>query len=193
MVLELISGDVLVKHGAVLFWTKQPKSTMLMCHEFCSVENKFLAGSYCNGRGSQRGTCVAATIPLRVSLTICGTLKLLVVCNIRNALWILVYGTSTYFASLFGAAQCPLSHWDWCILREYIQLRGRTSSCSPTHKLTISLKTATIPTYHGISIAVTRYIAMQHPSLHYMTWCRASLPYSLLDHWVSVPRGLPHV
>ena len=85
MVLELISGDVLVKRGAVLFWTKQPKSTMLMCHEFCSVENKFLVGSYCNGRGSQRGTCVAATIPLGVFLTICGTLKLLVVCNIQNA------------------------------------------------------------------------------------------------------------
>ena len=59
---------------------------MLMCHEFWSVENKFLVGSYCNGRGSQRGTCVAATIPLGVSLTICGALKLLVVCNIRNAL-----------------------------------------------------------------------------------------------------------
>ena len=59
---------------------------MLTCHEFCSVEEKFLVGNYCNGRGSQWGTCVAATIPLRVFLTICGTLKLLVVCNIRNAL-----------------------------------------------------------------------------------------------------------
>ena len=65
---------------------KQPKSTMLMCHEFCAVEKKFLVGSYCNGRGSQRGTSVAARIPLGVSLTISGTLKQLVVCNIRNAL-----------------------------------------------------------------------------------------------------------
>ena len=151
-------------------------------------------GSYYNGRGSQWGTCVATTIPLGVSLTICGTLKLLVVCNIRNALWVLVFGTSTFiFSSLFGASHCPLSHWDWCIIREYIQLRGRTFSCSPTHKPTIYLKTATIPTYHGISIAVPRYIAMQHPSLHYMTWCHSSLPYSLLDHWVSVQRGLPYV
>ena len=70
MVLDLISGDVLVKRGAVLFWTKQLTSTMLMCHELCSVENKCLEGSYCNGWGSQRGTCVAATIPLGVSLTI---------------------------------------------------------------------------------------------------------------------------
>ena len=59
---------------------------MFLHHEFCSAEKKFLVDSYCNGRGSQRGTCVAATIPLGVSLTICGTLKLLVVCNIRNAL-----------------------------------------------------------------------------------------------------------
>ena len=87
-----------------------------------------------------------------------------------------------------------LSHIEtWCLLRQYIQLPRRTSSCSPTHKLIIFLKTATIPTYHGISIAVPRYIAMQHPSLHYMTWCHSSLPYSLLDHWVSVLRGLPHV
>ena len=86
MALELISGDVLVKRGVVLFWTKQAKSTMLMCHDLCSVEKKFLVGSYYNGRGSQRGTFVTATIPLGVFLTICGTSKLLVVCNIRNAL-----------------------------------------------------------------------------------------------------------
>ena len=35
---------------------------------------------------------------------------------------------------------------------------------SITHKpLYIFLKTATIPTYHGISIAIPRYIAMQLP------------------------------
>ena len=154
----------------------------------------FLVGSYCNGRESQRGTCIAATLPLGVSLTICGTLKLLVfaIYEMHCEFWFLALPLP-HFASLFGVKQFPLSHWDWCILREYIQLRGRTSSCSPTHKPTISLKTATIPTYHGISIAVPRYIAMQHPSLHYMTWCRSSLPYSLIDHWVSVQRGLPHV
>ena len=41
------------------------------------------------------------------------------------------------------------------------QTRGRSSSCSPTHKPNILLKTSTIPTYHSISIAVPRYIDMQ--------------------------------
>ena len=31
------------------------------------------------------------------------------------------------------------------------------------------LKTATIPTYYGISIAIPRYIAMQLPPFHHMT------------------------
>src|SRR6266566_10005518 len=40
--------------------------------------------------------------------------------------------------------------------------------CSITHKpLYIFLKTATIPTYHGISIATLRYIAMQLPPFHF--------------------------
>ena len=39
---------------------------------------------------------------------------------------------------------------------------------SITHKPPyIFLKTATIPTYHGISIAIPRYIAMQLPSSSY--------------------------
>ena len=46
------------------------------------------------------------------------------------------------------------------------------------HKPTIYLllKTATIPTYHGISIAIPRYIAMQLPSSSY-TWLEHSLSY----------------
>ena len=36
--LKLNSGDVLVEFGAVLFQTKQPKSKMLLYHEFCLVE-----------------------------------------------------------------------------------------------------------------------------------------------------------
>ena len=39
---------------------------------------------------------------------------------------------------------------------------------SITHKPPyIFLKTATIPTYHGISIAIPRYISMQLPSSSY--------------------------
>ena len=60
-VLDIISGDMLVECGAVSFLTKNNLSQQcFLHHEFCSVEKKFLVGSYCNGRGSQRGTCVAA-------------------------------------------------------------------------------------------------------------------------------------
>ena len=42
--------------------------------------------------------------------------------------------------------------------------KPREMICSLTHKPHyIFLKTATIPTYYSISIAVLRYIAMQHP------------------------------
>ena len=68
-------------------------------------------------------------------------------------------------ASLFGTAHCPFSP------RELVQ----TSPVHPnpvvrsiTHKPPyIFLNTATIPTYHGISIAIPRYIAMQLPSSSY--------------------------
>ena len=66
-------------------------------------------------------------------------------------------------ASLFGTVHCPFSHW------ELVQ----TSAVHPNpviwyalfasiiHPPYTFLKTATIPTYHGISIAIPRYIAMQ--------------------------------
>jgi len=41
------------------------------------------------------------------------------------------------------------------------------------------LKTATIPTYQGISIAFPRYIAMQHSPLHDLIF----MPYMFLLHW----------
>ena len=148
MVLELISGDVLVKRGAVLFWTKQPKSTMLMCHEFISVEKKFLVellqwlgkptGHLCRRHDPSRG--------VSNHLWNIKTASCLQYTKCIVEIWFLALPLP-YFASLFGASHCPLSHRDWCIFREYIQLRGRTSSCSPTHKPIISLKTATIPTY----------------------------------------------
>ena len=50
-------------------------------------------------------------------------------------------------ASLFGTVHCPFSP------RELVQ-----TSHKPPY---IFLKTATIPTYYGISIAIPRYIAMQ--------------------------------
>ena len=57
-----------------------------------------------------------------------------------------------------------LSHIEsWCILR----LVGGLHPVLLHISLYIFLKTATIPTYHNISIAVPRYIAMQlHFTLH---------------------------
>ena len=69
-------------------------------------------------------------------------------------------------ASLFGTVHCPFSP------RELVQnLPVHPNPVilrSITHKPPyIFLKTATIPTYHGISIAIPRYIAMQLPSSSY--------------------------
>ena len=63
-------------------------------------------------------------------------------------------------ASLFGTVHCPFSP------RESVQnsqaSKPRDMIRYVTHKPPYTfLKTATIPTYHGISIAVPRYIAMQ--------------------------------
>ena len=92
-------------------------------------------------------------------------LNLLVVCNkLVSSFWLMLrYGFwhfhHPYFASLFGVVHCLL-------------LTMRVVHTSPVHPKPISLyiflKTATIPTYHSISIAVPRYIAMQLPS--YITW-----------------------
>ena len=67
-------------------------------------------------------------------------------------------------ASLFGTMHCPFSP------RELVQTSSKPRDMirSVTHKPPyIFLKTATIPTYHGISIAIPRYIAMQLPSSSY--------------------------
>ena len=81
--------------------------------------------------------------------------------------WIIRTFTFPQFDSLFGIVHCPFSP------RESVQT-------SPVHpnpviwyalshiSLLISfLKTATIPTYYGISIAISRYIAMQLPPFHF--------------------------
>src|SRR3954468_7991518 len=75
--------------------------------------------------------------------------------------------TSTTHIFLASSVPCiALSHLEgWCILRRCIQILGMIRSVIIS--LIISfLKTATIPTYQGISIAFPRYIDMQHPSSH---------------------------
>src|ERR1041385_4773029 len=70
-----------------------------------------------------------------------------------------------YFATLFGIVHCPFSS------RELVHTSPvHPNPCHDTlchHKPPyIFLKTSTIPTYQGISIAFPRYIAMQHPPSH---------------------------
>ena len=65
---------------------------------------------------------------------------------------------SLYFASLFGTVHCPFSP------REAVQ----PSPVHPNPWHDIFLKTATIPNYHAISIAIPRYIAMQHLSFSWL-------------------------
>ena len=69
--------------------------------------------------------------------------------------------------------------------------KPREMICSLTHKPHyIFLKTATIPTYYSIFIAVPRYIAMQHPSsiMSYHV-IRESLDASMLYCYLSTLAG----
>src|SRR3954463_10947126 len=78
-----------------------------------------------------------------------------------------IVDTSTTHILLASLVPCiALSHLEsWCILRRCMQTLGMIRSVIIS--LIISfLKTATIPTYQGISIAFPRYIDMQHPPSH---------------------------
>ncbi|MGM9316368.1 hypothetical protein ACTAOK_25905, partial [Klebsiella pneumoniae] len=70
-----------------------------------------------------------------------------------------------YFASLFGIVHCPFSPRELVHTSPVHPNPWHDTLChhKPHH---IFLKTATIPTYQGISIAFPRYIAMQHPPSH---------------------------
>src|ERR1041385_1867932 len=94
---------------------------------------------------------------------------------------VLKVDTSTfpYFASLSRAVHCLLLIPRVGVhLRRYIQTLGIIRSII-INLLTCFLKTATIPTYQGISIAFLRYIAMQHPPLHDLIF----MSYMFLLHW----------
>ena len=83
-----------------------------------------------------------------------------------SSLWLMlspwIIRTLTFPSLLASSVPCiALSHLEsWCKLRGASKSRDTTRSI--THKPPyIFLKTATIPTYYGISIAIPRYIAMQ--------------------------------
>ena len=76
--------------------------------------------------------------------------------------WIIRTLTFPQFASLYGTVHCPFSHQD---VVQTLQVRPNPVI---THKpYYIFLKTATIPTYYGFSMAIPRYIAMQLPPLRF--------------------------
>src|ERR1041385_7405969 len=88
--------------------------------------------------------------------------------NLLIRLRVLKVDTSTfpYFASLSCVVHCLLLTPRVGVhLRRYIQTLGMIRSVIISLPLSF-LKTATIPTYQGISIAFPSYIAMQLPPLH---------------------------
>ena len=101
-------------------------------------------------------------------------LNLLPVCNkLVGSFWLMLSYSFWHFHHpnlLASSVLCIAfySHWEWCILRQYIQTHRRTFLVLLHISPYIFLKTTTIPTYHSISIAVPRYISMQLPS--YITW-----------------------
>ena len=103
-------------------------------------------------------------------------------CNkYMSSLWLMLspwtIRTLTLPSLLASSVLCiALSHLEsWCKLRRASKPRDTIRSI--THKPPyIFLKTATIPTYYGISIAIPRYIAMQLPSSSY-TWLEHLLSY----------------
>ena len=100
-----------------------------------------------------------------------------------SSLWLMwfhgLYALPSFHNFLASTVPCiALSHLEsWCKLLGASKPRDMIRSI--THKPPyIFLKTATIPTYYGISIAIPRYIAMQLPSSSY-TWLEHSLSYCL--------------
>src|ERR1041385_5501909 len=96
-------------------------------------------------------------------------------------MYLLKVDTSTfpYFASLSCAVhRLLLTPRVGVHLRRYIQTLGMIRSVI-INLLISFLKTDTIPTYQGISIAFPRYIVMQHPPLHDSIF----MSYMFLLHW----------
>src|SRR3954463_4678469 len=108
-----------------------------------------------------RGTCLFMNLLIRLRLTDNKCMSSSDKCEYSKV------DTSTTHIFLASSVPCiALPHLEsWRILCRCIQTLGTI------HTVIISLiisflKTATIPTYQGISIAFPRYIAMQHPPSH---------------------------
>ena len=107
-----------------------------------------------------------------------------------SSLWLMlspwIIHTLTLPSLLASLVSCiALSHLEsWCKLHGASKPRDMIHSI--THKPPyIFLKTATVPTYYGISIAIPRYIAMQLSTVP-LLWHASSLSYCLHDHVVDI-------
>ena len=110
-------------------------------------------------------------------------LNLLVVCNkLVSSFWLMLSYGFWHFHHPYLLASSVLciafcSHWELCILRQYIQPRGRTFSCSPTHK-PIHLPQNSHHTYLPQHFHSCFEIYCHATSiLHYMTCCHLSFIY----------------
>src|SRR3954469_24635778 len=108
-----------------------------------------------------RGTCIFVNLLIRLRFTDNKCVSSSDLCEYSKV------DTSTTHIFLASSIPCiALSHLEsWRILRRCIQTLGIIRSVIISLLISF-LKTATIPTYQGISIAFPRYIAMQHPSSH---------------------------
>ena len=107
-------------------------------------------------------------------------LNLLVVCNkLVSSFWLMLSYGFWHFHHPYLLASSVLciafcSHWELCILRQYIQTRGRTFSCSPTHKPIHppqnSDHTYLSQHFHSCSEIYCHATSI----LHYMTCCHSS-------------------
>src|SRR4051812_24997234 len=112
-----------------------------------------------------RGTCLFVNLLIRLRVTYNKCMSSLDKCEYSKV------DTSTTHIFLASSVPCiALSHHEsWRILHRCIQTLGMIHSV--IIRLLISfLKTTTIPTYQGIFIGFPRYIAMQHPPSHYLSF-----------------------
>ena len=108
-----------------------------------------------------RGTCLFVNLLIRLSVTDNKCMSSRTNVSTQK----LTLPPTYTFSSLFGTVHCPLSPRELAHTSPVHPNPWHDTLCH--HKPHLSfLKTATIPTYQGISIAFLRYIAMQHPPSH---------------------------
>src|SRR3954463_11216662 len=121
-----------------------------------------------------RGTCLFVNLLIRLRVTDNKCMSSSDQCEYSKV------DISTTHIFLASSVPCiALSHLEsWRILHRCIQTLGMIRSVIISILISL-LKTATIPTYQGISIAFPRYNVMQHPPSHDLIF----MSYMFLLHW----------